>query len=351
MLRSREFFGRVLKRFPPCDLVVAYGSGVMKQAGSSKTEQPMLDLIFAVPDAREWHKDNLALNRSDYAWPLSLFSGGMVANFQSIGGAQILYHPYVDAPDLEPNGSGPPLQLKYGVISANDLATDLRDWTTLFCSGRLHKPAVVLQQNPQFRRLLRFNLEAALHTAVLLLPPKFSERDLYVSIAGLSYTGDPRFTIGAESSSKVSDLVDGNFVGFRTLYQAAIDRSDWVERVPDTDRAWPSSNLTPRRDVDHVQQLFCRSEKWTATRADNEANGCSDILGCLPQNLRRNMADTHSQEDSGDRLSVRVTSALSRIVKRTMIVQNLKNVVAAGISNSFRYVLAKLRKGRESRNR
>ena len=204
----------------------------------------------------------------------------------------------------------------------------------------------MLEQTPQFRGLLRHNLEAALHTALLLLPPKFSERDLYVSIAGLSYTGDPRFTIGAESSSKVNDLVDGNFDGFRALYQTAIDRSDWVERVSDTNRAGPSSNITPRRHY-----MFCRSDKWTTARVGTEADGSSgEILACLPQNLRRHMSDAQ-REDLDGQLSVGVTSALARIVKRTMLVQNLKNVVAAGISNSLRYLLAKLRKGRESRRR
>ena len=43
MLRSREFFERVLERFPACELAVAYGSGVMKQAGSKNNKEPSSD--------------------------------------------------------------------------------------------------------------------------------------------------------------------------------------------------------------------------------------------------------------------------------------------------------------------
>ena len=303
----------------------------------------MLDLIFAVSNASEWHKDNLALNRQDYAWPLSLLSGGMIANFQQTGGAKILYHPYVDALDLEPGEPEHPIQLKYGVISSDDVATDLKDWTTLFCSGRLHKPAVVLQETSHFRYLLKHNLEAALHTSLLLLPSEFSEHDLYATIAGLSYTGDPRFTFGAESSSKVNDLVDGNFAGFQALYNTAINRSDWVERVPGA--TCPDSS----------QKLLCRSDKWRTDRMDDALETSREIISLLPSNLRQNMVTSnHSHAVSADCAPFEMarwqaTSALARIVQRTMLVQNVKNVVAAGMTNSVRYVSSKLRKGRRGR--
>ena len=333
---------------------MAYGSGVMKQAGSRSSEPPMLDLMFAVSNASEWHRDNLALNRQDYASPLSLLSGAMIANFQETGGAKILYHPYVDAWGLEPGESEQPIQLKYGVISADDVATDLKDWTTLFCSGRLHKPAVVLQQTPHFRSLLRNNLESALHTSLLLLPSEFSEHDLYVTIAGLSYTGDPRFTVGAESSTKVNDLVGGNFGGFQALYNTVIDRSDWVERVPGTGINTATAR-TQKVCQERSQKLLCRSDKWRTAHMDNAVQKSTGIIRCLPHNLRRNMVQSnHEQTGAAQCVSVetwrqQVTSGLARIVQRTMVVQNIKNLVAAGMTNSIKYVLSKLQKGRKSR--
>lgn len=36
---------------------------------------------------------------------------------------------------------------------------------------------------------LKINLYAAIHTALLLLPEAFTEKELYTSISGLSYSG------------------------------------------------------------------------------------------------------------------------------------------------------------------
>lgn len=70
--------------------------------------------------------------------------------------------------------------IKYGVVSAKTLCADLYDWKTLYLSGRMHKPVHILSSNEQIRAAGSANLAHALHYALLCLPEKFSESDLYM---------------------------------------------------------------------------------------------------------------------------------------------------------------------------
>ena len=56
-----------------------------------------------------------------------------------------------------------------------------------------------------------------MRAALLLLGDTFTELDLYMSVAGLSYAGDFRMGVG-ENPNKVSNIVMGNIPGFRALY-------------------------------------------------------------------------------------------------------------------------------------
>lgn len=44
-------------------------------------------------------------------------------------------------------------------------------------------------EDEELHSALKINLYAALHTALLLLPESFSEEELYLALAGISYTG------------------------------------------------------------------------------------------------------------------------------------------------------------------
>jgi hypothetical protein len=55
---ARGAFPSLLHHFPSVSHVFAYGSGIFPQPGlypAGGKNRPMIDLIFSVPDAREWH--------------------------------------------------------------------------------------------------------------------------------------------------------------------------------------------------------------------------------------------------------------------------------------------------------
>ena len=73
-------------------------------------------------------------------------------------------------------------------------------------AGRLHKPVKVLECQPSLKAALNSNLSAAVTTALLLLPQQFTEEQLYLNLAAISYTGDFRMVVG-EDKNKVANIV------------------------------------------------------------------------------------------------------------------------------------------------
>ena len=58
-------------------------------------------------------------------------------------------------------------------------------------SGRLHKPVHVVHNtaDPTLNAAIKNNLESAIHSSLLLLPDAFTESQLYLTVASLSYSG------------------------------------------------------------------------------------------------------------------------------------------------------------------
>ncbi|NXA62851.1 TAM41 protein, partial [Mohoua ochrocephala] len=168
----------------------------------------MLDFVFAVDDAVTWHMTNLLKNRSHYSF-LKFFGPKKITTVQRYG-AGIYYNTLVPC-----NGR----MIKYGVISTDALIEDLFHWKTLYVAGRLQKPVKILAQNEnsKLQAALVSNLKSAVTAAFLMLPESFSEEDLYMQIAGLSYSGDFRMIIG-EDKSKVQNIVKPNVAHFQKLY-------------------------------------------------------------------------------------------------------------------------------------
>lgn len=222
----------------PIDWAAAYGSGVLPQASYKPPAPgdagPLTDLLISTPDAEAFHKINLEQNPRHYPVYARWMGGKGVGWVQEKWGAGVWYVTMVDINGVvgrlsvfftslsRADGSGGKKNVKYGVISTPTLEKDLKEWTTFYLSGRLHKPVLtLLPPPPSLYSALSTNSHSALSLALLLLPPSFTEDALWEQIAGLSYSGDPRMSVpGAENPEKVRNIVRGEGArnGFREVY-------------------------------------------------------------------------------------------------------------------------------------
>ncbi|KAF3856135.1 hypothetical protein F7725_016858 [Dissostichus mawsoni] len=205
-------YRRILSQFPQdISLAFAYGSGVFKQQGTNQGQmgKNMLDFVFAVDDPVTWHTMNLLQNRKHYSI-LKLLGPTTISSVQNDHGASVYYNTLVPVDGRI---------IKYGVIGTECLIDDLMHWKTMYVAGRLHKPVKMLLQNEngKLRAALVANLKSAVTASFLMLPESFTEEDLFMQIAGLSYAGDFRMVIG-EDKSKVANIVKDNIQHFRILY-------------------------------------------------------------------------------------------------------------------------------------
>uniref|UniRef100_A0A5F9D6V2 Phosphatidate cytidylyltransferase, mitochondrial n=1 Tax=Oryctolagus cuniculus TaxID=9986 RepID=A0A5F9D6V2_RABIT len=214
-------FRKILSHFPDeLSLAFAYGSGVFRQAGpNSDQKNAMLDFVFTVDDPVAWHSKNLKKNRSHYSF-LKVLGPRIISSIQTNYGAGVYYNPLITCDGR---------LIKYGVISTSVLVEDLLNWNNLYVAGRLQKPVkiVAMSENVILRSALDKNLRSAATAAFLMLPESFSEEDLFVEIAGLSYSGDFRMVIG-EEKSKVLNIVKPNIAHFRELYSSILQESPQV---------------------------------------------------------------------------------------------------------------------------
>lgn len=316
---------RVLSELPACEFAFAYGSGVFPQLGVQHPSRRMLDLVIAVRDAEEWHSQNLARNAAHYAWPMRLLGARAVARVQrSSFGARLYYN------TLMPSTGG--RHLKYGVISVDDLLSDLRSWRWMYVAGRAQKPIRILSRGggapAGLASALADNVEHATTAAVLTLSARFSEEDVYTAAASLSYTGDVRMRVAAEVVSKVPAIVKANMPRFRDMYAGPLSRLPGVVRTQDG--FW-------RRDVTPAAQ--------------------KSLLRRLPRQLKTELKGALGQTDAGfesvaeklanqqsARIKRAVVAGVGAIVTRSSLQQSVKGILTAGAGTSARYAMAKMSK-------
>ena len=329
-------YERLLKRFPPkINFAFAYGSGFFQQKNNEDVSEKMLDFIFVVEDSFKWHTENLKSNNDHYALAGKLSSSETVHNWMDKSGAGVHFNTGI----LEQGR-----KIKYGVISEENLVKDLKNWETLYISGRLHKPVHVIrhdfEHSPQLLTSLKHNLASCLATSLLLLPDSFTEKDLYLTITGLSYMGDVRMGI-AEDQNKISNIVEANLIGFRNLYTPLLNSFSeiGVENSQQRDLLhWNQQNnmliqdKTPANIHDLVQQLPRNLIFEMCCAYDREAKHIRDI-----DEIAKSMAKYPD-------VSELIRTALNNIVSQSSKSQTLKNMATVGPLEAVKYSSQKISK-------
>lgn len=323
-----------LNNFPRAgvSLIFGYGSQVIKQGGA-QSGKDLVDIIFAVDDTIQWHKENLNRNNQHYSFVRYLPNNvEKIASIQENFGARIYYNPYVNIANLS---------IKYGVIKTSHLIEDLLEWNDLYVSGRLHKPVEFLvntcDKNEQLRSAMRFNKESAIRAALLQLPETFEPLQLYRKIAGLSYHGDLRMLFG-EDKNKIENIVSRQVERFDQLYI-------------------PILKMSPN---------FKDSVRWNESKRnftqDVSQNNLLKNLKLLPKTIRRSLIEIHGPEARTNESDVILTSlarnidcdrivgcAIASIVRRSSLTQSLKGLLSAGFVKSLKYSHRKFVKSLYSR--
>jgi translocator assembly and maintenance protein 41 len=378
----KEALRQILWQFrAPIRYAFAYGSGVFPQSKPGASTSPgaksihpkpppsvikaqggnpkMIDFIFGVSYTQHWHSLNLHQYRSHYSALASLGSGAVSA-VQDKWGAGVYFNPYVTI-----NGT----LIKYGVVNLDTLCKDLSEWSSLYIAGRLHKPVKILRDDPRVRLANQVNLLSALRTALLLLPPTFTEQELYGTIASISYMGDPRMSLPTEDPGKVANIVGNNLPNFRRLYGPLIENLPNVEFSDPAckRRGWasdPTANVRLEQDMDPVRRGNMVRRLPKAFRAKLYFQFQKKFQ--IPQLEFNKMMEQSTDEDAtsfkrrqGGIFEQRIAneppedlrSEVRGVIKKTIgwpsTSQSLKSAITAGIPRSWSYMAEKIAKYRE----
>ena len=318
---------KLLADFPKVTMAFAYGSAVFTQEGNADTKNNMLDVVFVVDDALAWHKANVAVNKSHYSAVAQVFGPKLITSLQDDFGANMYFNTLVPW-----NGR----IIKYGVISKRFFIDDLVNWTSLYASGRLHKPVKFLGFcPPDIHSVLNTNLNHALRTSLLCLPEQFSDEELFLNITNLSYGGDFRMIIG-EHKNKISNIVIPNMEYFRKLYYPLLQNDESI-RI--------DKNIIHQKC--DVETRYERLRSLPQNLKSRIINWRMSGLRFQPFNKPSNeMQDAilYSLAHDEEKTSVLALKGTRSIVRYTSISQSLKGIITAGMFKSFVYSGKKLGK-------
>lgn len=336
--KLKETLKTVLWKFKaPIRFSFAYGSGSFKQKGNNK--EPMIDFIFGVSHAQHWHSLNLLYNRDHYSF-LKYFGSYSISYLQENIGANVYYNPYIKINDMI---------IKYGVITIDDLCQELTEWNTLYLSGRMHKPIKILRDEPRVRIAYNMNLIAALRVAMLLLPEKFSEHELYSTISKISYIGDLRMKF-AESPYKPETIANTQIWDFHQLYFPLIEKLPNIQVIsgkPTKEMNILVQDFNPISRANMIQQLpkkfrdrlyYIYSQKLNFKKLSDKDKSYGNDGNSFEQMI---VKDEHFRE--------KLTKTIEATVRWPSTLQSLKGILSGGIYKSWNYLAAKINKNINSK--
>ncbi|KAL8709420.1 MAG: hypothetical protein Q9220_005803 [cf. Caloplaca sp. 1 TL-2023] len=376
----KEALRQILWQFrAPIRYAFAYGSGVFPQTASGskrsqstihshpspaiqsmqKGQGKMIDFIFGVSYTQHWHSLNLQQHRNHYSAIGSLGSS-FVSRVQDQYGAGLYFNPYVTV-----NGT----LIKYGVVNLDTLCRDLSEWDTLYLAGRLHKPVKILRDDPRVRLANQINLLSAVRTALLLLPANFSEQELYGTIAGLSYLGDPRMVLPAENPNKIANIIKYQLPHFRRLYAPLIENlpnvafhdarcrsSNWMD--DSETNAKLAQDMDPKKRGNMVRRLprsfrsklyYRYQSKFQISQRefDKMLEESDDQDPTRVKKQQGSVFDQRVASDKPEDLRKEVKRAIKSTVQWPSVTQSIKGIVTTGVVRSIRYVREKIAKYRQ----
>jgi mitochondrial translocator assembly and maintenance protein 41 len=273
------------KNFPKIDFGFGYGSGIFQQFNQKKNGK-MKDFIFVVQNSQTFHEENLKRNQHHYSFISRLFGSSFINFIQKNGGGHLYYNTFIKLKENEDE-----IIIKYGVMDMDDFKNDLLNWNTMYVSGRLHKPVLILFQENQ-KELLKENLKNAFLISLYRLMSKekeeYSFMELFHKVCSLSYEGDIRMNLNMENSNKVENIIKGSYSSFKELYSPFF--TFWIQET--------------------------KEEKFNIIKTKQE------IL----------------QE-----ITIPQFENLKSIVRKSSIIQSLKGVLSIGISKSMKYLIHKIK--------
>ncbi|KRZ45173.1 Mitochondrial translocator assembly and maintenance protein 41 -like protein [Trichinella pseudospiralis] len=302
-------------------MMFAYGSGVIAQR-NSEIKRNMIDFVVVVDKPLEWHRENLKLNSSHYSM-LRYIGAERLTKLQTDYAARVYCNTMVRVGEFF---------IKYSVIKTSHLISDLIDWKSLYISGRLHKPVRVLI-SPTSRKLeeaCKMNLKNACRMALLILPEKFNEEQLYTTIASLSYWGDIRMKI-AENRNKVANIVQQNMRQFADMYEPILNHL--YEEIPLARSGETFNHLLTTDNIFHLleflpSQVLYEIENYMQQRNTQHCD-LEEIIFGLANDIN---------------YAKKLKYAVEKIVFKSSCQQTMKNFLTAGFLKSCRYFGKKLQK-------